>query len=158
MRWAFAGRTARFIGLLAGCKRKPYLDAIQVERKFPMTSSPAFASNPGHKITIAPELERVVVRFKGEVVADTKRAVRLQEASYPSVLYIPRDDIKAEHFIETSHQTKCPFKGTARYWTLTGKSGEAVNAVWGYDNPFDQVAGIDQHVAFYPNQVEIKIG
>jgi uncharacterized protein (DUF427 family) len=158
MRRAFAGRTVRFIGLLAGCKRKPYLDPIQVERKLPMTSSPAFAANPGHTITITPEPAQVTVRFKGELVADTKRALRLQEASYPSVLYIPRDDIKAEHFIETSHQTKCPFKGTARYWTLTGKNGEAVNAVWGYDNPFDQVAGIDQHVAFYPNQVEIKIG
>jgi uncharacterized protein (DUF427 family) len=123
-----------------------------------MTSSPAFASNPGHTINISSEPERVVVRFKGEVVADTKRALRLQEASYPSVLYIPRDDIKAEHFIETSHQTKCPFKGTARYWTLTGKGGEAANSVWGYDNPFDQVAAIDRHVAFYPNQVEISVG
>jgi uncharacterized protein (DUF427 family) len=123
-----------------------------------MTLSPAFASNPGHTITIAPEPERVVVRFKSEVVADTKRALRLQEASYPSVLYIPRTDIKPEHFLETSHQTKCPFKGVARYWTLTGKSGEAVNAVWGYDDPFDQVSEIDRHVAFYPNQVEISVG
>jgi uncharacterized protein (DUF427 family) len=123
-----------------------------------MTMSPAFAANPGHTITISPEPRHVVVRFKGEIVADTKRALRLKEASYPSVLYIPRTDIKSEHFIETDHQTKCPFKGTARYWALTGKNGEAVNAVWGYDNPFDQVSEIDRHVAFYPNQVEISVG
>ncbi len=123
-----------------------------------MVSSPAFAANPGHTITTTPETARVTVRFKGELVADSTRALRLQEASYPAVLYIPRDDLKLEHFIDTSHQTKCPFKGTARYWTLTGKSGQAVNAVWGYDNPFDQVAQIDRHVAFYPDQVEIVVG
>jgi uncharacterized protein (DUF427 family) len=123
-----------------------------------MTMSAAYGANPGHKITISPEPKHVVVRFKGEVVAETKRALRLQEASYPSVLYIPRDDIKPEHFIETDHQTKCPFKGTARYWTLTGKSGEAVNSVWGYDDPFDQVSEIDRHVAFYSNQVETTVG
>ena len=123
-----------------------------------MTASPAFAANPGHIITITPEPARVTVRFKGEVVADSMRALRLQEASCPAGLYIPRDDLKLERFIETSRQTKCPFKGTARYWTLTGENGEAVNAVWGYDNPFDQVAGIDRHVAFYPDQVEIAAG
>lgn len=123
-----------------------------------MTASPAFAANPGHTITITPEPSRVTVRFKGEVVADTKHALRLQEASYPPVLYIPLSDAKPGHFIETTHQTRCPFKGTARYWTLTGKSGEAANAVWGYDDPFDQVAQIDRHVAFYPNQVEISVG
>ncbi|MGL4489082.1 MAG: DUF427 domain-containing protein, partial [Rhizobiaceae bacterium] len=76
----------------------------------------------------------------------------------PAVFYIPRDDCKMVHFIETDHQTKCPFKGTARYWTLSTKDGEALNAVWGYDGPFDQVAGIDGHVAFYPNQAEIRLG
>ena len=93
-----------------------------------MTASPAFAANPGHIITITPEPARVTVRFKGEVVADSMRALRLQEASCPAVLYIPRDDLKLERFIETSRQTKCPFKGTARYWTLTGRNGEAVTA------------------------------
>jgi Domain of unknown function (DUF427) len=77
-----------------------------------MTASPAFAANPGHTITITPESDPVTVRFNGEMVADTIRALRLQEASYPPVLYIPRDDLKSEHFTETSHQTKCPFKGT----------------------------------------------
>lgn len=63
-----------------------------------------------------------------------------------------------EYFTETDRQTKCPFKGAARYWTLKTKDGEAVNAVWGYDEPFDQMAAIDRHVAFYPDKVEIRTG
>jgi uncharacterized protein (DUF427 family) len=120
-----------------------------------MTSSPAFAANPSHTITLTPEPARVRVLFKGMQIADTARAIRLQEASYPVCLYIPRADCRMEYFVESQQQTKCPFKGTARYWSLKTPDAEAKDAVWGYDNPFDQMAAIDQHVAFYPQHVEI---
>jgi uncharacterized protein (DUF427 family) len=37
---------------------------------------------------------------------------------------------------------------------VDGKTAE--NAVWGYETPFDQVAEIAGHVAFYPDKVEIE--
>jgi uncharacterized protein (DUF427 family) len=123
-----------------------------------MVASPAFAANPGHKITLTPEPARIQVLFKGMLIADTVRAIRLHEASYPASFYVPRADCQMEYFIETAHQTKCPFKGTAHYWTLKDKDGAAENAVWGYDDPFDQVAAIARHVAFYPDKVEIRQG
>ena len=123
-----------------------------------MPASPAFAANPRHTITLAPEPSRVQVLFKGTLVADTVRAIRMQEASYPACFYIPRANCKMEYFVETAQQSKCPFKGTARYWSLKTKDGEAHNAVWGYDDPFDQMAAIDRHVAFYPDRVEIRAG
>ena len=123
-----------------------------------MVQSTAYAANPGHKITVSPFEGRVTVSFKGTVVADSVRALSLKEASYPATLYIPRDDCKMVHFIETDLTSRCPFKGTARYWTLSSKDGASENAVWGYDNPFDQVAEIDGHVAFYPNRVDIRAG
>ncbi len=123
-----------------------------------MVQSTAYATNPNHKITVSPFAGRVVVTFKGAVVADTIRALSLKEASYPATLYIPRDDCKMVHFIESDLTTRCPFKGTARYWTLSSKDGTSENAVWGYDNPFDQVAEIDGHVAFYPDRVDIRAG
>ncbi|MGL4488713.1 MAG: DUF427 domain-containing protein, partial [Rhizobiaceae bacterium] len=93
-----------------------------------MVQSSAYAANPNHKITVTPYNGRVVVTFKGTLVADSSRALELKEGNYPAVFYIPRDDCKMVHFIETDHQTKCPFKGTARYWTLSTKDGEALNA------------------------------
>jgi uncharacterized protein (DUF427 family) len=123
-----------------------------------MVQSTAFAANPGHKIIVTPHDGRVVVTFKGAVVADSQKALKLKEGSYPEVFYIPRDDLKIAHFIETDRKTTCPFKGTARYWTLSTKDGTAENAVWGYDDPFEQVAVIDRHVAFYPDKVEIRSG
>ena len=123
-----------------------------------MNNSAALATKPDHKITVTPFFGRVVATFKGAVVADTERALQVNEGSFQPVLYIPRSDCKMEHFIETDHQTKCPFKGTARYWTLSSKDGEAVNAVWGYDEPFPVVTDIRNHVAFYPNKVDIRAG
>jgi uncharacterized protein (DUF427 family) len=40
---------------------------------------------PDHPIDIAPSGARVRVIWRGEVVADTTRALRLAEASYPPV-------------------------------------------------------------------------
>jgi uncharacterized protein (DUF427 family) len=121
-----------------------------------MVSSSAFAANPGHTITVTPHVGHVSVRFNGTVVAETDKALSLKEASYPPVFYIPFNDCSPGHFQKTSHQTKCPFKGTASYWTLSVDGKTAENAVWGYETPFDQVAEITGHVAFYPDKVEIE--
>ena len=49
---------------------------------------------PDHPITITPNPGRVVVTVGGVVIADTSRALALQEASYPVVQYIPREDAR----------------------------------------------------------------
>jgi uncharacterized protein (DUF427 family) len=119
-----------------------------------MVQSTGSAAN--QHITVTPFSGRVVVTYQGALVADTQAALQLREGSYPATFYIPRADCKMVHFIETDLKTTCPHKGTARYWTLSNKDGTSENAVWGYDNPFQQVAAIDEHVAFYPNRVDIQ--
>ena len=125
-----------------------------------MPASPAFAAYPDHTIDVSPHEGRVSVRLGGAVVADTERALALREADYPVALYVPREDCRMERFEATDRSTHCPFKGNARYWTLRageGAAGEtAENAAWAYDRPFDQVAAIAGHVAFYPDRVTIE--
>ena len=111
---------------------------------------------PDHPITVAHAKGRVVVRFKGEVVADTTSALELREASYPPVLYIPRADARLEHYAKTEHHTHCPYKGEASYFTLKAGAAAAENAVWSYETPYPAMAAIAEHVAFYPNQVTIE--
>jgi uncharacterized protein (DUF427 family) len=106
---------------------------------------------PDHPITITPTAGRVVVKAGGKVVADTRRALTLQEASYPPVQYIPRDDARMDLLTRGMHQTHCPYKGDAAYYTL---GAGAENAVWTYEQPFPAVAEIAGHLAFYPNKVD----
>lgn len=109
---------------------------------------------PDHPITIAPNPRRVVVRANGRVLADTKRALALREASYPVVQYIPREDVDMSRLVRSDHATTCPFKGEASYFGIEADDGVVENAVWSYETPHDAVADIVGHLAFYPRLVE----
>jgi uncharacterized protein (DUF427 family) len=111
---------------------------------------------PDHPITVAPNPNRVVVTRGGTVIADTRSALVLQEASYPAVQYIPRADADLGALERTDHATYCPYKGDAAYFTIQGGDGPAENAVWTYEAPYDAVAEIKDHLAFYPKHVEIR--
>jgi len=111
---------------------------------------------PDHPITITPASGRVVVRFHDTVVADTQNALELKEATYPVVLYIPRADAKLDHYARTDHQSHCPYKGDASYFSLDAGGQRAENVVWTYETPFPAMVAIKDHVAFYPNQVTIE--
>ncbi|GIF38294.1 DUF427 domain-containing protein [Actinoplanes xinjiangensis] len=116
-------------------------------------AKPRLQPGPDHPITITPTGSRVTVTAGGRVVADTGNALTLQEASYPPVQYVPLADVDPALISATDHQTYCPYKGDASYWSLP----EAENAVWGYRDPYDAVAAIKDHVAFYPDKVELRI-
>ena len=109
---------------------------------------------PDHPITVGKNPDRVVVKVGDVVIADTRDALSLQEANYPAVQYIPRADVDFTRLERTEHQTYCPYKGDASYYTILPN---LVNAVWTYEQPYDAVADIRDHVAFYPDKVSIEI-
>lgn len=111
---------------------------------------------PDHPITITPFQGRVTVRFKDVIVAQTEKALQLKESTYPAVLYIPRADIRTERYTRTEHQTHCPYKGDAHYFSLNADGHTAENAVWTYEDPYPAVAEIKDHVAFYGDKVTFE--
>ena len=60
-----------------------------------------------HPIAIEPHPKRVVVTAGGRVVVDTTRALSLREASYPAVLYVPRDDADMTLLARSTTHTYC---------------------------------------------------
>ena len=109
---------------------------------------------PDHPITITPAKDRVRVTFNGKVVADSKRALVLQEAAYKPVFYIPREDAHMTLFARTTNATHCPYKGDASYYTIKVDGREAENAIWSYETPFPAMQEITGHLAFYPTRVD----
>lgn len=114
-------------------------------------SAPGFKQRPDHRIVTKPAGTSVQVTFNGEVIADSRDAVEMKEGDYSVVYYIPRKDVKMDRLIRSSHQTYCPFKGTASYYSL--KKG-AENAVWSYEEPYDEMSVIKGLLAFYPDKVD----
>jgi len=118
------------------------------------SSAPGFKKHPEHRIETKPATQRVRVTFNGEVIADSWDAIRLDESKYASVYYVPRKDVKMERLTRTTHSTHCPFKGVASYYTLSAGGRTAANAVWSYEEPYDEMSVIKERLAFYPDKVD----
>ncbi len=115
--------------------------------------SPGFARNPNKSITVAPYDGTVTVRADDNVIATSRRAKLLTESPYPPVLYVPFGDIDFERLEKTTTSTHCPYKGDATYWSV---KGGAKDAMWAYEDPFDEMAEIRLHGAFYSDRVTVE--
>ena len=112
-----------------------------------------------HPITIERALKRVVVSVAGRAIADTRDALTLREAHYPPVQYIPRKDVDMDLLVRTQRTTYCPYKGDASYFSIPLGGERSIDAVWSYEAPYEAVAEIKDHLAFYPDRVDaIEIG
>jgi len=112
----------------------------------------------GHEITIAPADVHVEVKLGGQKVAESDRAIRLDETGMPARYYIPRDDVRTDLLEATAHRSTCPFKGEASYWSV--KLGDDVyeNVVWSYETPIPNAVGIEGLLCFYNERVDLAVG
>lgn len=104
------------------------------------------------RITITPHPGRVRVSAGDTVIADTTRALALEEDGYPLRLYIPRQDVDMTKLARSRHVTQCPHKGEASYFSAA--AGE--NIAWSYELPFANVGAIRGHLSFYPDRTRIE--
>jgi uncharacterized protein (DUF427 family) len=118
------------------------------------SAKPGKTPGPDHPITIVHHPKRVVVTLGGRAIADTRDALRLAEAAYPAVFYLPRKDVDMSALTRTDHSTYCPYKGDASYFSIPAGGARTNNAVWSYEAPYASVAEIKDHLAFYSDRVD----
>jgi uncharacterized protein (DUF427 family) len=109
---------------------------------------------PDHPITISPAEGSVRVTVAGRMVAESTRALRLEEEGHPPVYYLPRSDADMSLLVRTTHYTYCPYKGDCTYYSISVGGAKSENAVWTYEKPYEAVASIKEHLAFYPSRVD----
>lgn len=63
--------------------------------------------------------------------------------------YFPRDAVKDEVLVDSSHTSVCPWKGTASYYSVVVDGQTNENAAWYYPEPKDAAAEIRDRVAFW---------
>jgi uncharacterized protein (DUF427 family) len=84
--------------------------------------------------------------WNGVVIAEaTDDEVEIVENN----VYFPPASVKREYLQDSSHTSRCPWKGLASYYSLNvnGKINE--NAAWYYPEPSDKAAQIKDHIAFW---------
>ncbi len=113
------------------------------------------ARDPYTRIDILPSSRRVRVEVDGVTVADSTNASFLFETNLPTRYYLPKTDVRMDLLTPTGHATACPYKGTARYWSVIGTTHE--NIVWGYDSPLPESQKITGLVSFYNEKTDIYV-
>lgn len=107
---------------------------------------------------LEPVPERVRVLLDGEVVADTKRALRVLETSHAPAYYLPPEDVRPGLLVPSPRRSFCEWKGDAGYFTLRAGERLLPEVAWSYPAPtgaFLQLAG---HLAFYLEPLEGFVG
>ena len=107
-----------------------------------------------HRITTHPFTGTVRVEKDGQVLAESSRAVALEETGLPTRYYLPREDVRTDLLTPSAATSHCPFKGDATYFSAPG----ADDAFWVYEAPSEEdarpVAGL---LAPWPGRVEVVV-
>lgn len=115
------------------------------------------ARDPYTRIDVLPSSRRVRIEVDGETVADTTNAFFLFETGLPTRYYMPKTDVRMDLLTPTDTTTACPYKGTARYWSVTVHGKVHDDLVWGYDSALPESQEITGLVCFYNEKVDVYI-
>ena len=82
--------------------------------------------------------------WNGEVIAESDETV-VVEGNH----YFPPDSVQRTFLSDSTMTSTCPWKGDARYLTVTVKGRENRDAAWYYPDPKEAARNIAGYVAFW---------
>jgi uncharacterized protein (DUF427 family) len=110
--------------------------------------------NPPHSISTRPSDRHVRVEADGQLLAESDRAVELDETGLPTRFYLPREDVRTDALTASDTTSHCPFKGDATYLSAPG----VADAFWIYEAPSKPdakpIAGL---LAPWPGRVDVIV-
>lgn len=115
------------------------------------------ARDPYTRIDVLQSSRHVEVYVAGTKVADTARPRLLFETGLPVRAYMPKTDVRLDLLVPSDTRTRCPYKGTARYWHVVVDGTVHEDVAWAYETPLPEVAGIAGFLAFWDEKVDVVV-
>jgi uncharacterized protein (DUF427 family) len=103
---------------------------------------------------VEPSTEHVVIRFGGQVMADSRDAVKVLETSQPPGYYLPRAAFAEGVHTEAPGSSVCEFKGIGRYLDVCVGDAVARRAAWHDAEPWPGYEQIRERVALHPGAMD----
>ena len=86
----------------------------------------------------------MIAKWNDRVIAESEDTV-VVEGNH----YFPPADVREEFLRASDHTSICPWKGTARYYSIEVEGQTNVNAAWYYPDPKAAASEIAGRVAFW---------
>ena len=113
--------------------------------------------SPYHRVDVLESSRHVVIELDGIVVADSRRPRCLFETTLPTRYYLPKLDVRTDLLRATGQTTRCPYKGTASYWSVVTDTQTHENIVWGYATAVPEAPKIAGLLCFFNEKVDLYV-
>ena len=84
--------------------------------------------SPYTRVDILDSSRHVRVIVEGVTVAESSGPKLLFETDLPTRFYLPKVDVHMDLLVPTDTDSHCPYKGTARYWSV--RVGDTWSPTW----------------------------
>ena len=111
------------------------------------------ARDPSKRVDAMQSERHVRVERDGELLAESRRPVALFETWLPTRWYLPPEDVRLDALTESGTVTRCPYKGTARFWSAPGKADIA----WSYPEPIPECPRVAGLICFFNEHVDLTV-
>jgi len=118
-----------------------------------MSKSPGHQKWPDHQVREEPLRQPMEVEVEGVVVASSADVIKVVENKSPVRYYFPRTDVRTDKLKRSQTTTECPFKGTASYYSLNVGERQLDDAIWSYEDPYDEHQALKGRMAFYDDRL-----
>jgi uncharacterized protein (DUF427 family) len=115
------------------------------------------AKDPATRVDAVPSERHVRVEIAGELVAESRRPHALFETTLPTRWYLPAEDVRQDLLEPSDTVSQCPYKGTARYWSVRAGGRLHPDVAWSYPDPIPENPRIAGLIAFFNEKADLTI-
>ena len=113
--------------------------------------------DPYKRVDVLNSSRHVRVVLDGVTVAESHQPRLLFETSLPTRYYLPLTDVRQDLLRPSDRTTRCPYKGTANYWSVDTGTQVHEDVVWTYRFPIPECAKIAGLACFYNERVDLYV-